>query len=150
MSEIADELERMAEEFEAQSRDRVRRRDAQVPGGDLGTAYQEDGCADGFARAAGRLRERAAELRAQSSGPTYKPQPKPTRARVRQWWSYDGLPPKRIAKTSTLAGKTTQTHAVFELCSDEADMLTDPRWRYLGDGERPDLGGSEVAGEVGR
>jgi hypothetical protein len=134
MSEIADELERLAKEMEEEGkRASARPREFEEA---HNQAYFV-GKAAAHLHAAKHLRERAAEIRARPIGPAPVGLPKPKRAMVRQWWSYEGLPPKRVAQTSTLAGKTVQRLAIFELCSDEADMLTNHRWLYLGDGPEP-------------
>jgi hypothetical protein len=80
--------------------------------------------------------------------------PKPERVEPGQWWQIDGtteehkLPFRLDSVHVELAAGRSVTGAMH--IGEVKKMLIDPRYRYLGDGERPDLGASEVAGEVER
>jgi hypothetical protein len=79
--------------------------------------------------------------------------PKPERVEVGQWWSrtrFSGGPARVIrledghAILAQLRSHDCTIKVSFRL------MLDEPKWRYLGNGERPDVGGSEVAGDEER
>ena len=145
MSEIADELERLASEFE-RKRDghnqsaEVHKRD---PDG-LGWQTQHEISAEAWSAAAELIRARAAELRAQGSAPTYKPQPKPDSPWLAQWWGLDGAQPRRIA---SIDGRDGMHFVCFDgdPYPSQGDMLMqrveilihDRRWSYYGNGPEP-------------
>jgi hypothetical protein len=126
----ADELERMADEL----LDAIDARDADWKR--TGDHFHR-GQVDGLSTAYGRLRARADALR--SAAPSL---PKPDRVEVGQWWQHDGevtglSSPRDVRKihgNRALLPVDGSTSEVAVLC---VDLLDDPRWRYLGDGDQP-------------
>jgi hypothetical protein len=138
MSEIADELERMAKELD-EAADHTREARGLPKHRDLGQVFA--GVMTGYQKSAERLRRRAAELRQQRSGPVYKPQPKPAEVKVWQWWSIynDGVP----HRVMSLWTNERWTYARFTGegvepvdCNTDA-MLRHREFVYFGDGELP-------------
>jgi hypothetical protein len=125
MSEAADELERMAEEFD--------RKSAHYQAATLATQSTSTAqiC---WAEAARMLRDRVIELQRIGSS-------KPSHIDAGQWWSMTGGGPGRIDSVYDDAGG--KRVAVFgdEPLRDEqyteAVMLTSSRWHYHGDGYHP-------------
>lgn len=80
--------------------------------------------------------------------------PRPDRVEVRQWWSHDdlcrGAPSRVVWYDEHEVDACVLKGDGYEVGANGRDMLTDPRWRYLGNGEQPNLGASEVAGEAER
>lgn len=137
MSEIADELERMAKQIDGDVEVKRREADAE-PDRECWRAL--DGEADGMEHAAKLLRTRAAELRQQRSEPTYKPQPKPAEAKAGQWWSFRDVEPERVTVTLPFpheSGMRVFFNDVDWEYSPEDEMLSSSDWHYLGDGSEP-------------
>lgn len=138
MSEIADELERMAKELdEAAAHTQAAR---ELPKHrELEQLFA--GAMTGYSKSAERLRERAAELRQQRNGTTYKPQTKPAAVGSGQWWSVDDRPAMRVKLVFRSDGQNWATFGDgidwHPSAATEA-MMSNGRWRYHGDGERPE------------
>lgn len=96
-----------------------------------------------------RLRERAAEIRARRSAPTYASQPKPDAVRTGQWWMWaadsgnSAADPFRIdVKVPRFKSDGPRVIGVYlsdrKIGSFEGEeFLTDADWLYLGDGPEP-------------
>ena len=152
MSEIADELERMAGEFETRRQKLIAaaadaRRDQQK------SKRTEErlacaSCAEEYSAQAvellgvvTKLRTRATELRQQRSESTYKPQPKPAEVKAGQWWLLQWeVGVFRYPVRILLIGEKwidMETERCGRCSVASADFLTDDRWIYLGDGPEP-------------
>jgi hypothetical protein len=103
--------------------------------------------ADRFDAADPKWHRLYAELRRRYPGAL----PKPDHVEVRQWWSCDdlcrGAPNRVVWYDEHEVDACVLKGDGYEVGANGRDMLTDPRWRYLGSGERSNLGISEVAGE---
>lgn len=94
-----------------------------------------DGETNGMEHTENLLRARAAELRTQRSGPTYKPQPKPSDVLRGQWWQFQQRQPELVSSVYSDGlvyfgdDPSRSTH--------EVAMLTCSDWHYLGDGPEP-------------
>lgn len=137
MSEIAEELERLAEKLSARAE--ARRKSARSVVMDDDREGRLDAEASGLDESVSLLGDRAAELRAQRTGPTYKPQPKPAEVRAGQWWidGFEDEPPKplRVAELGTSCA--TLRRDGYSMSIDFESMLYRVRWTYLGDGPLP-------------
>jgi hypothetical protein len=141
MIEIAEELERLAAFYEQEEKTREElRAEAKRCWDELDMSFQH-GQAEMCADVARHLKERAAELRAQRSGSTYKPLAKPESVDARQWWAYrygDGaldVPGRLEVIADRVANGRTESGTRWTAI--HLDMLTDPNWLYLGDGPEP-------------
>lgn len=126
MSEIADELERMARELD-EAADRTHEARELPKYSDLSQVFA--GTVTGYRKSAERLRERAAELRQ-----------KPQSVQIGQWWGESCDKPARV---NSVFQQRKQMWASFgSACgwrpaAAEDDMLSSARWRYYGNGELP-------------
>ena len=140
MSEAADELERMAARFEAfKVSANIEFHESMSASEQLYVALSRV-CAGAWHEAVDLLRERAAELRQQRSGPTYEPQPKPAEAKAGQWWmrmfgDQPGNPGRIVSVHGDSAVHHTQDGYVWG--SQTSCLLSDPNYAYLGDGPEP-------------
>lgn len=139
MSEIADELERMADEFDGRV-DLLQEKINEET--DHEARIQLGSFADGLWSAAERLRERAVEVRAlrERGIQTYKPQPKPAEAKAGQWWQYlrgsSVESPGRILRFCDCYAVGTNTDGgEWEARTSELHQYDE--WHYLGDGPEP-------------
>lgn len=138
MSEIADELERMAKEFEDRCVELEGELGQLTNVDDFEAATLLTGRIEGLRSAAARLRERAAELRVRCSAPTYKPQPKPAEVKAGQWWAFRGNEPERI---TSIEEHEHGARAFFSDLDYEytpvSRLLDSYLFEYLGDGPEP-------------
>lgn len=151
----AEELERMAEELERSTGSIRADLEQRMSPASRHARVRLEAVAAERAATVKRLRERAAELRQQRSGPTHEPQSKPAEVKVGQWWCYLGASdwrgePGRVDHVLTWKALGWTHGGAIRWEAYMREMLTDPCWLYLGDGEQPGLVGSEVAGEEER
>jgi hypothetical protein len=137
-SEIADELDRLAKKLDARAREAAQLRDDSQFEME---AQHQSGSKIAYAQAAIDLRERAAELRAQRSEPTYKPQPKPAEVRAGQWWMFEGDVTRVLGRCDPDVRRNDvvlprDRGGLAEMQS-ARHMLSSSLWLYLGDGPLP-------------
>jgi hypothetical protein len=138
MSEAADELERIADELE-EKRDAhatLEKRYRDDPGA-MDSETMHGAAADAWGGAAKRLRERAAELRAQRCEPTRRLMPRPSKVKPEQRWEHIM---RRVHEVDEVSVTATGTNVVYWTGGGAVvldDLLVDPDWTYLGDCPEP-------------
>lgn len=125
MSEIADELDRLSKWLELAEDSRK-----------FGNTFDR-GVSEGIRIARVSLGKRAAELRAQRSGPTYKLQPKPAEVRAGQWWAFRDKDPEKVTSVESVGAANCVFFNDIDWEYSPVEEMRSADWHYYGDGPEP-------------